>query len=43
VVGLTWGVWDESIFTLKPKLILGADVLYDASGKLLLLLWFRSL
>ncbi|KAJ6682267.1 HEPATOCELLULAR CARCINOMA-ASSOCIATED ANTIGEN [Salix koriyanagi] len=30
--GLTWGVWDESIFTLKPKLILGADVLYDASA-----------
>uniref|UniRef100_A0A6M2EI57 Methyltransferase-like protein 23 n=1 Tax=Populus davidiana TaxID=266767 RepID=A0A6M2EI57_9ROSI len=94
VLGLTWGVWDESIFTLKPKLILGADalvyfflalyllysmmqvvnyfccygfdlydymifmiiifflflslllpclvsvILYDASGKLLLLLWF---
>uniref|UniRef100_A0A6N2LYB2 Methyltransferase n=1 Tax=Salix viminalis TaxID=40686 RepID=A0A6N2LYB2_SALVM len=32
VLGLTWGVWDESIFTLKPKLILGADVLYDASA-----------
>ncbi|KAG5245497.1 hypothetical protein OIU76_002380 [Salix suchowensis] len=32
VLGLTWGAWDESIFTLKPKLILGADVLYDASA-----------
>ncbi|CAK7355409.1 unnamed protein product [Dovyalis caffra] len=32
VLGLTWGVWDESIFTLKPKLILGADVFYDASA-----------
>ncbi|KAE8665905.1 Methyltransferase family protein isoform 6 [Hibiscus syriacus] len=30
VLGLTWGSWDESIFSLHPKIILGADVLYDA-------------
>ncbi|KAE8686455.1 methyltransferase-like protein 23-like isoform X2 [Hibiscus syriacus] len=30
VLGLTWGSWDESIFSLLPKIILGADVLYDA-------------
>nr|KJB40121.1 hypothetical protein B456_007G047700 [Gossypium raimondii] len=30
VLGLTWGVWDASIFSLHPKIILGADVLYDA-------------
>lgn len=30
VLGLTWGVWDASIFNLQPKFILGADVLYDA-------------
>ncbi|XP_047312884.1 probable methyltransferase-like protein 23 [Impatiens glandulifera] len=29
VMGLTWGSWDEEIFSLKPKIILGADVLYD--------------
>lgn len=33
VLGLTWGVWDASIFSLHPKIILGADVLYDARGK----------
>ncbi|EOX90769.1 hypothetical protein QUC31_002766 [Theobroma cacao] len=30
VLGLTWGVWDASIFSLHPQIILGADVLYDA-------------
>nr|XP_043606946.1 methyltransferase-like protein 23 isoform X4 [Erigeron canadensis] len=30
VMGLTWGVWDESIFSLLPQVILGADVLYDS-------------
>ncbi|WCJ32710.1 hypothetical protein M5689_014115 [Euphorbia peplus] len=30
VLGLTWGVWDEFVFALKPKIILGADVLYEA-------------
>lgn len=35
VVGLTWGVWDASVFSLHPKFILGADVLYDAKGQLL--------
>ncbi|XP_015889736.3 uncharacterized protein LOC107424440 isoform X1 [Ziziphus jujuba] len=29
ILGLTWGVWDASIFTLCPRIILGADVLYD--------------
>ncbi|ESQ28988.1 hypothetical protein EUTSA_v10023706mg [Eutrema salsugineum] len=32
VLGLTWGVWDASIFDLRPNFILGADVLYDSSG-----------
>lgn len=32
VLGLTWGVWDEPIFSLCPDIILGADVLYDASA-----------
>ncbi|CAL8171349.1 unnamed protein product [Prunus armeniaca] len=32
VLGLTWGVWDASTFSLHPKFILGADVLYDASA-----------
>ncbi|XP_068345358.1 uncharacterized protein [Pyrus communis] len=32
VMGLTWGAWDASTFSLHPKFILGADVLYDASG-----------
>ena len=32
ILGLTWGVWDESVFRLSPKIILGADVLYDTSG-----------
>ncbi|KAM7261078.1 hypothetical protein ACFE04_026553 [Oxalis oulophora] len=32
VIGLTWGVWDESIFSLHPKIILGADVLYDTTA-----------
>ncbi|XP_050229799.1 uncharacterized protein LOC126678927 isoform X1 [Mercurialis annua] len=32
VLGLTWGLWDECIFNLNPKIILGADVLYEASA-----------
>ncbi|KAJ4714137.1 Methyltransferase-like protein 23 [Melia azedarach] len=32
VMGLTWGVWDASIFDLQPQIILGADVFYDASA-----------
>ncbi|XP_076939400.1 uncharacterized protein LOC143608097 isoform X2 [Bidens hawaiensis] len=32
IMGLTWGVWDESIFSLQPQVILGADVLYDSSA-----------
>ncbi|XAR73738.1 Calmodulin-lysine N-methyltransferase [Bertholletia excelsa] len=32
VMGLTWGVWDATIFSLHPKIILGADVLYDTSA-----------
>ncbi|KAG2696509.1 hypothetical protein I3843_07G060600 [Carya illinoinensis] len=32
VMGLTWGVWDASIFSLHPKVILGADVLYDTTA-----------
>nr|XP_043606945.1 uncharacterized protein LOC122578949 isoform X3 [Erigeron canadensis] len=35
VMGLTWGVWDESIFSLLPQVILGADVLYDSCGKII--------
>ncbi|KAK4440951.1 Methyltransferase-like protein 23 [Sesamum alatum] len=29
VLGLTWGVWDAPVFSLRPNIILGADVLYD--------------
>ncbi|CAN0918846.1 Histone-arginine methyltransferase METTL23 [Linum grandiflorum] len=32
VLGLTWGVWESSIFHLQPSFILGADVLYDTSA-----------
>ncbi|KAF3440340.1 hypothetical protein FNV43_RR18624 [Rhamnella rubrinervis] len=32
ILGLTWGVWDASTFSLCPKIILGADVLYDTSA-----------
>ncbi|KAI5438702.1 hypothetical protein KIW84_024432 [Lathyrus oleraceus] len=32
VLGLTWGVWDSSIFDLRPTIILGADVLYDSNA-----------
>ncbi|KAE9606616.1 hypothetical protein Lal_00025942 [Lupinus albus] len=32
VRGLTWGVWDSSIFNLHPTIILGADVLYDSNA-----------
>jgi hypothetical protein len=35
VLGLTWGDWDEPVFDLNPDFILGADVLYDSSSKLL--------
>ncbi|KAL3643585.1 hypothetical protein CASFOL_014400 [Castilleja foliolosa] len=27
VLGLSWGVWDEPLFSLHPNIILGADVL----------------
>ncbi|XP_047339998.1 probable methyltransferase-like protein 23 [Impatiens glandulifera] len=55
VMGLTWGSWDEEIFSLKPKIILRADVLYDnnlsrklvhiLSGLLFMFSWliFRNL
>lgn len=33
VLGLTWGVWDSSMFSLQPTIILGADVLYDSNGE----------
>lgn len=32
VIGLTWGVWDQTIFSLSPRIVLGADVLYDTSA-----------
>ncbi|KAK6145163.1 hypothetical protein DH2020_021983 [Rehmannia glutinosa] len=32
VLGLTWGVWDAPVFSLRPNIILGADVLYDTSA-----------
>ncbi|OQU84229.1 hypothetical protein SORBI_3004G017100 [Sorghum bicolor] len=32
VSGLTWGDWDETVFDLRPDIILGADVLYDSSN-----------
>ncbi|XP_022132584.1 methyltransferase-like protein 23 isoform X2 [Momordica charantia] len=32
VLGLTWGVWDISIFSLRPTIIIGADVLYENSA-----------
>ncbi|KAI4314718.1 hypothetical protein L6164_027598 [Bauhinia variegata] len=32
VLGLTWGIWDSSIFSLRPTIILGADVLYDSNA-----------
>ncbi|KAG5534547.1 hypothetical protein RHGRI_022610 [Rhododendron griersonianum] len=34
VMGLTWGLWDADIFSIHPKIILGADVLYDTSGRI---------
>ncbi|XP_061367741.1 uncharacterized protein LOC133310769 isoform X4 [Gastrolobium bilobum] len=37
VLGLTWGVWDSSIFSLQPTIILGADVLYDSNVGITLL------
>ncbi|KAF6166399.1 hypothetical protein GIB67_034950, partial [Kingdonia uniflora] len=30
ILGLTWGEWDAPMFSLQPKIVLGADVLYDA-------------
>ncbi|KAL9264798.1 Histone-arginine methyltransferase METTL23-like protein [Drosera capensis] len=32
VAGIQWGVWDEYMFDCHPKIILGADVLYDSSA-----------
>ncbi|KAK3037144.1 hypothetical protein RJ639_031031, partial [Escallonia herrerae] len=32
VMGLTWGIWDAPSFDLHPKIILGADVFYEAKG-----------
>ncbi|KAJ3693955.1 hypothetical protein LUZ60_009435 [Juncus effusus] len=32
ILGLTWGEWEEPVFNLHPKIILGADVLYDTTG-----------
>ncbi|XP_038883267.1 methyltransferase-like protein 23 isoform X1 [Benincasa hispida] len=32
IMGLTWGVWDISIFDLRPTIIIGADVLYENSA-----------
>ncbi|GAB2226247.1 hypothetical protein Droror1_Dr00022048 [Drosera rotundifolia] len=32
VAGIQWGVWDEYMFDFHPKIILGADVLYDSSA-----------
>ncbi|KAF5196092.1 Methyltransferase-like protein [Thalictrum thalictroides] len=32
VLGLTWGEWKTPIFSIKPKVVLGADVLYDAKN-----------
>jgi methyltransferase-like protein 23 len=32
ILGLNWGEWDSNIFDLHPKIILGADVLYDTTG-----------
>ncbi|RWR90703.1 methyltransferase-like protein 23 isoform X1 [Cinnamomum micranthum f. kanehirae] len=32
VMGLTWGEWDTPLFSLAPKIVLGADVLYDTSA-----------
>ncbi|KAL7192913.1 hypothetical protein ACSBR2_024678 [Camellia fascicularis] len=37
VMGLTWGMWDATIFSIHQKVILGADVLYDTSGRIILL------
>ncbi|KAF3336141.1 methyltransferase-like protein 23 isoform X2 [Carex littledalei] len=33
ILGLNWGEWDSNIFDLHPKIILGADVLYDTAAK----------
>ncbi|OVA03812.1 Nicotinamide N-methyltransferase-like [Macleaya cordata] len=30
IIGLTWGEWEAPIFNLHPKIVLGADVLYDS-------------
>ncbi|XP_058090818.1 uncharacterized protein LOC131237166 isoform X3 [Magnolia sinica] len=31
ILGLTWGEWDAPLFSLNPKILLGADVLYDTN------------
>ncbi|KAI5075178.1 hypothetical protein GOP47_0009254 [Adiantum capillus-veneris] len=31
ILGLTWGDWDSSTLDIKPDIVLGADVLYNAS------------
>lgn len=32
-MGLTWGEWDTPLFSLAPKIVIGADVLYDTNGR----------
>ncbi|XP_058228075.1 uncharacterized protein LOC131336306 [Rhododendron vialii] len=32
VMGLTWSVWDDDVFSIHHIIILGADVLYDTSA-----------
>uniref|UniRef100_A0A7N0TUV4 Methyltransferase-like protein 23 n=1 Tax=Kalanchoe fedtschenkoi TaxID=63787 RepID=A0A7N0TUV4_KALFE len=41
ILGLTWGVWDKSLFELRPRFILGADVLYDASEFSRIMLYYN--
>ncbi|KAK1273423.1 hypothetical protein QJS04_geneDACA009652 [Acorus gramineus] len=31
ILAVTWGEWDEPLFTLVPHIVLGADVLYDSN------------
>lgn len=38
-MGLTWGMWDISIFNLRPTIIIGADVLYENSGRAVGSIW----
>ncbi|MCL7042658.1 hypothetical protein MKW94_020577 [Papaver nudicaule] len=30
IMGITWGEWDISVFSLQPSIIMGADILYDS-------------